>query len=139
MFPVRPSHRVSSHNISSKDLSFTAAREMLQRSHEDTACRISCMKTVCTCVCARPMSCAVHTYTPACIFTCAHCVHAQELSMHGKKLGMEAERIRQAGASGSHKQNVERDCMRALNGVLDLVSWLELDLYIIFAVLVCIV
>ena len=44
--------------------------------------------------------------------------------MHGQKLGKQAERIRQAGASGDHKQNVERDCMRALKGVLDLVSWL---------------
>ena len=44
--------------------------------------------------------------------------------MHGHMLGKEAERIRQAGACGTHNQNVERDCMRALNGVLDLVSWL---------------
>ena len=71
------------------------------------------------CICA---------HTHACTYAHVHTVHVQELSMHGRKLGVQAEPIRQAGAGGNHKQNIERDCMRALNGVLDLVSWLGLDL-----------
>ena len=51
------------------------------------------------CICA---------HTHACTYAHVHTVHVQELSMHGRKLGVQAERIRQAGAGGNHKQNRAR-------------------------------
>ena len=48
----------------------------------------------------------------------------QELELRGGKLDASAERLQRAGACGKWKQNVERDCMRAISGgILDMVLW----------------
>ena len=76
---------------------------------------------------AHPVS-YVYVHTPMLVHMrmCTQCMCRSSVCMGGSWECKRSESARQEQAAITNR--IERDCMRALNGVLDLVSWLGLDL-----------